>query len=88
MVGCGGQTATVAAVPFIADEDRIGGMQKKQSSGAGVRWISHVVALLEVVGRHWSGWSVGRLFSVLVFVTWSPVHLNVGISMTVTLFKF
>ena len=50
MVGCGGHTATVAAVPFIADKDGIRGMQKKRSSGAGVRWMSGVVALLLLVG--------------------------------------
>ena len=31
-------------------------------------------------------WS--RMVSVLGFVNWRPVHLNVGISTTVTLFKF
>ena len=31
-------------------------------------------------------WS--RMVSVLGFVTWSPVHLTVGISTTKTLFKF
>ena len=46
MGGCGGHTATVAADPFIADNDGIGGMQKKRSSGASVRWMSGVVVLL------------------------------------------
>ena len=31
-------------------------------------------------------WS--RMVSVLGFVTWSPVHMSIGICTTVTLFKF
>ena len=100
MVGCGGRTATVAAVPFIADEDGIGG-RRSGVHGAGVRWMSGVALLcyatsllpryslsMLVVGRQRRVRLSARMVSILGFVTWTPVHPIVGISTTVTWFNF
>ena len=98
MVGYGGCTAMVAAIPFMAEEDGVVG-RRSGVHGAGVWWMSGVALLrywyhtylcMLVVGR-WSlvaGRRRARMVSVLGFVTWTPVHPIVGISTTVTWFNF
>ena len=71
-----------------AEEDGIGGGRR---SGVLIMALMIMVPVSGAALLMWRSaariqWS--RMVSVLGFMTWNPVHLTVGISTTVTLFKF